>query len=100
MSDAIVERIDPELAELVELFLNGSRRDAAQLAEALDQGDLATAQRIGHSAKGAGAAYGFHGLSDLGRQVEQAAGEGNLALSRDLLERIRDYLERVRVEYA
>ena len=100
MPKDLVERIDPDLAELVELFLDGSRRDAALLAAALDRGDLETAQRIGHSAKGAGAAYGFLGLRDLGRMLEQTAGAGDLAGSLALLERFRDYLERVRVEYA
>jgi len=99
MSEGFVEHIDPELAELVERFLDGSRRDAAQLASALEQGDMETAQRIGHSAKGAGAAYGFLGLRDLGQRLEQAAGAGDLAGSLALLGQFRDYLERVRVEY-
>jgi HPt (histidine-containing phosphotransfer) domain-containing protein len=100
MPEGIVERIDPELADLVGSFLAGSRRDAALLAEALSRVDMETAQRIGHSAKGAGAAYGFFGLRDLGGRLEQAAAQGDLALSLDLLQRIQDYLERVRVEYA
>lgn len=59
MGRDVVERIDADLAELVDRFLECSRRDQEALERALDADDLDTARRIGHSAKGAGAAYGW-----------------------------------------
>ncbi len=95
----MVERIDPDLAGLVPRFLECSRRDAEMLGQALERGDLDTARRIGHSAKGAGAAYGFLGLRDLGRDLEEMAGRGDAAGVREILARLVDYLERVQVRF-
>ncbi|MCM0756408.1 Hpt domain-containing protein [Desulfovibrio aminophilus] len=100
MNGDVVERIDADLAELVDRFLECSRRDQEELERALELGDMETARRIGHSAKGAGAAYGFLGLRDLGRELETAAGRGETESVRALALRLRGYLENVRVEYA
>ncbi|MES9995665.1 Hpt domain-containing protein [Desulfovibrio aminophilus] len=100
MDGNVVERIDADLAELVDRFLECSRRDQEDLERALDADDLETARRIGHSAKGAGAAYGFLGLRDLGGELETIAGRGEASAARELARRLREYLDAVRVEYA
>lgn len=99
MTDAIVVRVDPDLAELVPGFLDNRRRDVARLSEALATGDLETVRLVGHSMKGSGGGYGFTGVTDIGAALERAATDGDLAAARAALESLREYLERVEVRF-
>jgi HPt (histidine-containing phosphotransfer) domain-containing protein len=98
MPEGFVEHIDPELAELLDRFLEFSRQEAVRMAEALAAGDFETLRRLGHNAKGAGAGYGFLGLRDLGRELERAAELSDDEACRACLERMRTYLATVRVD--
>ena len=69
----IVVRVDPDLADLVPGFLENRRKDAAAIEVALQQGDYETIRILGHDMKGSGGGYGFDGISDIGRLLEQAA---------------------------
>lgn len=58
---------------LVFAYLLNCRGDLAQLKAALAAGEYEMARRLGHQMKGTGKAYGFPGLTQIGRTIEWAA---------------------------
>ncbi|MBF0428718.1 MAG: Hpt domain-containing protein [Magnetococcales bacterium] len=73
-SDKITVHIDEDLAEIVPGYLFNRRKDVdQQLPQALASGDFQTLRILGHRMKGSGAGYGFEGVSEIGRAIEEAA---------------------------
>ena len=62
------------------------------LESALDNRDFAALRKAGHNLKGTGVAYGFGGLTEIGRAMEAAAGDGNIASARNLIDQIVSYI--------
>ncbi len=92
--------VDPDLADLVDGFLENRRAEIATLRSALDAQDFRAIHSIGHKMKGNGRAYGFSGISEIGESLERAADAADGAaveLQRVILE---DYLARVRIARA
>ena len=54
---------------------------------------------LGHSMKGAGGGYGFTGVSEIGRSIEEAAKERDASLIRMSMMKLTEYLDRVEVIY-
>lgn len=101
MSDAVyVERIAPDLEELMPRFFELSKVDIQKMRQAIAAEDMEALIRMGHTAKGTGAGYGFQGMSALGREIEDAAKAGELAEVERLVDRLRHYFETVVVEFA
>ena len=88
---------DEDVWEMVPTFLGNRERDVAALRTALAAGDTSTIQRLGHNMKGAGAAYGFPEITNLGAALETAAHTADAAIARSLTEQLADYLSRVEV---
>lgn len=100
MSDIpIIERIDPDLEELMERFFTNSQSDAERMREALEAKDFDTLARLGHTAKGTGYGYGFRGMGDIGLELETAAKEQDAQASREQIARMFHYLDNVKVEF-
>ncbi len=98
-SEPFVVRIDAELRPLIDGFLQKRRAEAVALRGAVETGDLETLRVAGHNLKGVGGGYGFHALTDLGRELEACAGSGDMEECRRLVEAVVDYLTRVRPTY-
>lgn len=81
-SDPITSRYaaDPEMAELVGLFVDELPGRLRSLRAAWDAHRLADLERIAHQLRGAGMGYGFSAISDaagrLERRLSQLAGAG------------------------
>jgi HPt (histidine-containing phosphotransfer) domain-containing protein len=93
----IVVSVEPELAELVDGYLAHRRAEARALPGALRAGDYADLWRRGHQLKGAGAAYGFAFLSEVGAALEAAARHRDAGAVRRAAAALRDYLARLDV---
>ncbi len=65
--------IDPDIAELVPVFLNNRKRDAEKISELLAEGNFKEIRIIGHSMAGSAGGYGFPEIGKLGRAIETAA---------------------------
>lgn len=68
-----VVQVEPDIADLVEGFLDDWRLTASGMEALLDAGDFSKLSVIGHNLKGSGAGYGFAELSRVGRVIELAA---------------------------
>jgi len=99
VDDPIVERIDPDLEELMERFFDSSKKDVEKMQSALDARDFATLIRLGHTAKGTGYGYGFRGMGDIGLELEDAAKARNEDDIRTQIKRMAHYLDTVKVEF-
>jgi HPt (histidine-containing phosphotransfer) domain-containing protein len=72
------EFIDSGLMELVPMFLANARSDLEEVLRARSAQDMKALSRVGHSLKGAGAGFGFRGLAEIGRSLEEAAKSSDL----------------------
>jgi len=92
-----IEIEDEDLWELVPEFLANRRRDVDSLRAAVQCGDHATIQRLGHNMKGTGAPFGFQEITEIGTGLEVAGRDAANASAASLTDRLDDYLTRLQV---
>jgi HPt (histidine-containing phosphotransfer) domain-containing protein len=95
--DTILVHANPMLADLIPGFLQNRRRDVVAMLDALDQGDFAIVESLGHGMKGAGGSWGFQAITDIGAALEQAAEGADGDASRKCVGELSRYLDRVEV---
>jgi HPt (histidine-containing phosphotransfer) domain-containing protein len=98
-SEKIIVPVDAELEDLIPGFLENRRKDIETLQQAAANSDYETIRKTGHTMKGTGGGYGFDAITDIGRSLEQAATEKNIAEIKRLLSEFARYLEQVEVVY-
>ncbi|GAB4372122.1 MAG: hypothetical protein Kow00128_20620 [Deltaproteobacteria bacterium] len=92
-------RVDPDLEDLIPGFLENRRGDLEAMREALGRGDFAAIRSLAHTLKGVGGGYGFDGITEISREIEESAGRGDLPATRRGIDRLSDYLSRVEVVF-
>jgi CheY-like chemotaxis protein/HPt (histidine-containing phosphotransfer) domain-containing protein len=97
--DAILVHANPKVADLVPEFLQNRRRDVIAMLDALERGDFATVESLGHGMKGAGGSWGFQVITDIGAALEQAAKSADSDASRKRVGELSQYLDRVEVVF-
>ena len=70
---------DPDMAELIDAFVDGLATTIAGIEAALASGRLDELARLAHQVKGAGGSYGFPSLTDAARAVEADVRSGAAA---------------------
>ena len=96
-SDRVVVYVDPDLEDLIPMFLENRRRDIDDIKRLLREGNMGEIRRLGHSMKGSGGGYGFGEISEIGRDMEEAAKDGNMEEIEKLNNRLAEYLSVVEV---
>ncbi len=94
-SDKIVIHADPEVKEIIPMFLKHREEDLKTIAEALKTNDFESMRRLGHQMKGAGEGYGFDGITKIGADLEAYAKEGNADGVQKTVNDLSDYLQRL-----
>ena len=74
---------DPELRQIVEMFIDGLETELGKVAQAVAQADFDALSRLAHSLKGSGGSMGFDSFRLEALELEKAA------LSRQL-EQVRE----------
>lgn len=97
--EKIVVQIEEDLEELIPGFLENRFEDVQSISESLEKLDLDNIRILGHSMKGSGGGYGFDRITEIGRTIEDAAIEKNMKIIKESNEELKDYLDRVEVEY-
>jgi HPt (histidine-containing phosphotransfer) domain-containing protein len=97
--DAILVRANPKFADLIPGFLQNRRQDVIAMLDALDRGDFAIVESLGHGMKGAGGSWGFQAITDIGAAIEQAAQSADNDASRKWVGELARYLDRVEVVF-
>ncbi|MDY0186878.1 MAG: Hpt domain-containing protein [Syntrophus sp. (in: bacteria)] len=98
-NDRITLRIDPDLADLIPGFLEGRRQDVTAIMKALEQNDDEAIRILGHNMKGCGSGYGFDGITDLGKSLEQAAKKGDTEEIKRKVSELSAYLDSLDIVY-
>jgi HPt (histidine-containing phosphotransfer) domain-containing protein len=70
--------LDPEVRELLPLFVQGSRGRLESLDSLLQAQRFDDIRRLGHGLKGTSSMYQLDWLAELGKALEQAAEQGDL----------------------
>jgi CheY-like chemotaxis protein/HPt (histidine-containing phosphotransfer) domain-containing protein len=85
-------KIDEDLQGLVPGYLQNRREDIRALSSALERVDYESIRVLGHRMKGSGGAYGFDTITEIGKQLEMAAGNQDLAAMRESIQELSQYL--------
>ncbi|MFO7818654.1 MAG: Hpt domain-containing protein [Halanaerobacter sp.] len=91
--------VDQDLKALIPIFMDNREEDITKLKELLAESDLEGIKRVGHNLKGTGGGYGFDKITELGRQIEEAAKEENEDSLEELIAELEIYLEEVEITY-
>lgn len=92
-------QIDANLEKLVPIFLKSRKEDIVILKELVESEDYQGFKMLGHKCKGAAASYGFNYIADLGKEIEKAAQNKDLAKIKGLISNYENYIEDVEIEY-
>ena len=65
--------LEPEVRELLPVFLGQGHEHLRRMDKLMARGDLEGLKRLGHVLKGSGAMYGLGSFETLGRTIEEAA---------------------------
>ena len=87
------------IEDITPLFLQHRHEDIQSIAKAMEQGDFETIQILGHGMGGAGGAFGFDGITDIGRSIEQAAIARDYEMVRQQANCLSAYLKRVELVF-
>ena len=97
--EKIIVHVDTDLKDLVPGFLQNRQKDVKSLLAAVEGSDYETIEALGHTMKGDGGGYGFHGITDIGGSLEKAAANKNLQEIRKWVRQLSVYLECVEIVY-
>lgn len=95
--EPIVVHADPVLARLLPTFLARRRQDLTLINQELERDGFSALEQLGHNLKGTGRSYGFDGISETGKALEQAAQHHDAAEIRRQATELAEYLRRIRV---
>lgn len=95
--DPIAIGVDEEIIDLLPTYIANRWTDIETAGKALQDRDFEVLRRMGHTMKGSGGGFGLAEVARVGQEIEASAKEGDSARIAQLLERLRDFLERVQV---
>lgn len=98
-SEKIIINVDVDLEDLIPGFLENRVKELETLRAAVGEGNFQSIQSIGHSMKGVGGGYGFDGITEIGRDLENAAKVQDRDGITSLIEKYADYMDRIEVKY-
>lgn len=96
-ADEILVYVDEDIADLVPEFLDGRREDVSKIERMIQENNFSVLYTLGHDMKGCGQGYGFDEISIIGKHIESAAKEQNAPEVLIWNDRLKNYLEAVRV---
>jgi len=97
--EPIVVQLDQDLSDLIPGFLARKREDASAILAAAERGESEAIARLGHKMKGEGGSYGLDAITDIGRELEQAAQLADLDAARRLARFLMNFLDRLNIVY-
>ncbi len=97
--DPAIVHVDPDLKDLIPDFIQSYHKDVETILDLLGRADFPAIRVMAHSMKGVGAGYGFQRITDIGKEMETAAGAGEGVKIHELAQSLAHYLAKVKVTY-
>lgn len=91
-TSVVSSALSEEVKALVPQYLASKEKQIGEARIALSSRDFGPIRRFGHNLKGTGRGYGFPRIEDLGREIEQAAAQGNAARIAEQLEALHRFV--------
>lgn len=88
---------DPDYRDLLQIFAGALPDRRRSLHEAWQTGNFQELRVLAHQLKGAGGGFGFHGLTELAAELEQACKSATPREIGGALERLLAYIGRITV---
>jgi HPt (histidine-containing phosphotransfer) domain-containing protein len=88
--------VDPEIADLIPLFLNARSKDVDQLGVLSQQSNFDEMAKICHTIKGIARPYGFPSLESLAIEMEKECKNKNSNATTELLARMQEFVKEYR----
>ena len=98
-AETIIVYVDRELEPLLCEYYRTCINDIKKLGEALEQQDFEVIDFIAHKMKGGGELYGFSKITEIGKSLQNSARNQRSDEIRIRIEDLRQYLDRVKVQY-
>ena len=84
---------EEEFLELIELFVETSMSDLKDLQSATESGHAENAAKAAHSIKGAAANLGLSEISEVAREIEENARNGQLGGATEYAQKLQEQLD-------
>ena len=97
--EKIIVRVDPDIEDIVPIFFEKLNEEIDAALESLERANYEDIHIWGHNLKGTGSGYGFDGVSEIGKSLEQAAEAQNAEEIHKLVDELSTYLAQVDVVY-
>ncbi|MBF0455481.1 MAG: Hpt domain-containing protein [Magnetococcales bacterium] len=98
-SEKLTVVVDKELEDIVPGYLSNRQKDLVRIPQALADEDFNIIRTLGHRMKGSGAGYGFPPITEIGKQIEEAAKGSDSEQITQLVAELSGYLEKIDVVY-
>jgi len=98
MSKFTVE-IDEDLKDIVPGFLTNRQKDIISLTDFFNEKNVSEIEKIGHKVSGSSGGYGFEELGRIAKKIEELAMNKNLTEIEPLIEKFKNYVNNVNIEY-
>ncbi|MEB1806719.1 MAG: Hpt domain-containing protein [Bacillaceae bacterium] len=97
MTKTIQILIDKDLKDLIPGFMENRKKDIETMKFALSEEDFEQVRMIGHRMKGFGSGYGFEFITELGKQLEEGAKEGDKLKIEGAITALINYLDQIEI---
>ncbi|SDM29131.1 Hpt domain-containing protein [Halarsenatibacter silvermanii] len=94
-----IVHVDEDLKELIPMFLENRRQNIEDLQKLLAEKNYEEIEKLGHKIKGSGGGYGFDRVTELGRDIEEAAAAEDHSSLQKSIEELAEYMEGVEIVY-
>ncbi len=98
-SSSMKVEISKDLEDLIPGYLDGIRKTVNDYKDFLSRDDWENLRVHGHRMKGSGGGYGFHFLTEKGKQIEDAAKEKDGDSIKAAITELDEYLGTLEIEF-
>lgn len=99
MAERIVVQVDESLESFVPKYLEDIGRWVEDILDAVGKADFKTIRELSHKMIGTGTGYGFEFITEAGAESNKAANVEDAAGVKEWIGKLKDYLDRIEVEY-
>jgi HPt (histidine-containing phosphotransfer) domain-containing protein len=94
-----IEKVDKDLEDLMEGYLQNRNEDLINLKNALKENNLKTIASISHKVKGSAGGYGLNGLGEIASKLEEKSKTSDVSSCAQLIEEFKKYLLELEIQY-